>query len=137
LVVTGFVISYTLRINKKEPGFRSCEGRAPPPPLPQFYFTCHILLSIYSLRTVRSRDSQGRVQWQGLVLWMLTLSRTGFICDVIITMQKPTSALDGGEWSASRPDHFTPQRKSPSYPLDRRLGEPQSRPGRSENYPCV
>jgi hypothetical protein len=30
-------------------------------------------------------------------------------------------ALDGGEWSASPPE------KEPWYPLDRRLGEPQSR----------
>jgi hypothetical protein len=40
-----------------------------------------------------------------------------------------TSALDGGEWSASRPGRFTPQGKSPRYPLDRRLGESQSRSG--------
>jgi hypothetical protein len=31
------------------------------------------------------------------------------------------SALFGGEWSASRPGRFTPR-----YPLDRRLGGPQS-----------
>jgi hypothetical protein len=36
-----------------------------------------------------------------------------------------TLALDGGEWSASRP-----QVKSPCYPLDRRLGGPQSHSGR-------
>jgi hypothetical protein len=41
-----------------------------------------------------------------------------------------TSALDGGELSASRPGRFTSQGKSPWYPLDRRLGEPQSRSGR-------
>jgi hypothetical protein len=40
-----------------------------------------------------------------------------------------TSALDGGEWSASRPGRFTLQGKSPWYPLDRRLGGPQSRSG--------
>jgi hypothetical protein len=40
-----------------------------------------------------------------------------------------TSALDGGEWSASRSCRFTPQEKSPRYPLDRRLGRPQSRSG--------
>jgi hypothetical protein len=40
-----------------------------------------------------------------------------------------TSALDGGEWSASRPGRFTP-RESPWCPLDRRLGGPQSRSGR-------
>jgi hypothetical protein len=37
-----------------------------------------------------------------------------------------TSALDGGEWSASRSGRFTPQGKSPWYPLD----GPQSRSGR-------
>jgi hypothetical protein len=40
------------------------------------------------------------------------------------------SALDGGEWSASRTGRFTPQGKSPWYPLDRSLGGPQSRSGR-------
>jgi hypothetical protein len=39
-----------------------------------------------------------------------------------------TSALDGGEWSASRSGRFT-QGKSPRYPLDRRLGGPHSRSG--------
>jgi len=29
-----------------------------------------------------------------------------------------TSALDGGEWLASRPGHFTPWGKSPLYPLE-------------------
>jgi hypothetical protein len=37
-----------------------------------------------------------------------------------------TSAVDRGEWSAS----LYPQGKSPWYPLDRRLGGPQSRSGR-------
>jgi hypothetical protein len=40
-----------------------------------------------------------------------------------------TSALVGGEWSASRPDHALPRRKDPRYPLYRRLGGPQSRSG--------
>jgi hypothetical protein len=40
-----------------------------------------------------------------------------------------TSALDGGEWLTSRPGRFTPQENSPWYPLDRRLGGPQSRSG--------
>jgi hypothetical protein len=40
-----------------------------------------------------------------------------------------TSALDGGEWSASLPGRFHPG-KSPWYPLDRRLGGPHSRSGR-------
>jgi len=41
-----------------------------------------------------------------------------------------TSAVDGGEWSASRPSCFTSKGKSPSYPFGRRLGGPQSRSGR-------
>jgi hypothetical protein len=35
------------------------------------------------------------------------------------------SALNGGEWSASRPCRFTPG-KRPRYPLCRRLGGPQT-----------
>jgi hypothetical protein len=38
-----------------------------------------------------------------------------------------TSALVGGEWSASRPEPRYPQGRRPRYPLDRRLGEPESR----------
>jgi hypothetical protein len=41
-----------------------------------------------------------------------------------------TSVLDGGEWSASCPCHFTPGGKSPWNLLDRRLGGPQSWFGR-------
>jgi hypothetical protein len=41
-----------------------------------------------------------------------------------------TSALDGGEWSASRPGRFTPRERAPGYPLDRRLSVPQSHSGR-------
>jgi hypothetical protein len=42
-----------------------------------------------------------------------------------------TSALDRGERSASRPGRFTPRERHPppSYPLDRRMGAPQSRSG--------
>jgi hypothetical protein len=40
-----------------------------------------------------------------------------------------TSALDGGEWSASRPGRALPPGKDPRYPLYRRLGGPQSRSG--------
>jgi hypothetical protein len=40
-----------------------------------------------------------------------------------------TSSLVGGEWSASCLGHCTPG-KSSWYPLDRRLGGPQSRSGR-------
>jgi hypothetical protein len=42
-------------------------------------------------------------------------------------MHPLTSALDRDVWSPSSPDRFTPQGKSPWYPLDRRLGGPQSR----------
>jgi hypothetical protein len=41
-----------------------------------------------------------------------------------------TSALDGGDWSASRPRRFSPQEKSPRLPLDRLLCGPQSQSGR-------
>jgi hypothetical protein len=40
-----------------------------------------------------------------------------------------TSALDGGKWSTLRPPALPPG-KSPRYPLDRRLGGPQSWSGR-------
>jgi hypothetical protein len=39
-----------------------------------------------------------------------------------------TSALDGSEWSASRPGRFPP-RENPRYLLDRGLGGPQSQSG--------
>jgi hypothetical protein len=39
-------------------------------------------------------------------------------------------ALVGGKWSTARPCRFTPREKSTRYPLDRRLGEPQSQSGR-------
>jgi hypothetical protein len=41
-----------------------------------------------------------------------------------------TSALVGGEWSATRYGCFNPQGNNPQYLFDRRLGEPQSRSGR-------
>jgi hypothetical protein len=40
-----------------------------------------------------------------------------------------TSALDGGEWSATRPGRALPLGNGPLYPLYRRLGGPQSRSG--------
>jgi hypothetical protein len=40
-----------------------------------------------------------------------------------------TSALDEGEWSASRPGRALCPGKGPPYPLNRRLGGPQSRSG--------
>jgi hypothetical protein len=40
-----------------------------------------------------------------------------------------TLELAGSEWLASRPGRFTPGER-PRYPLDRRLGGPQSRSGR-------
>jgi hypothetical protein len=40
-----------------------------------------------------------------------------------------TSALDVGEWSASRPGRALPRRKDPRYPLYGRLGGPQNRSG--------
>jgi hypothetical protein len=38
----------------------------------------------------------------------------------------PPPALDGGEWSSSCPDRFTPQGKTHWYPLDRSMVGPQS-----------
>jgi hypothetical protein len=38
-----------------------------------------------------------------------------------------TSALDGGEWSATRPNRFSPPRKSPLYIFSTSQGWPQSR----------
>jgi hypothetical protein len=46
-----------------------------------------------------------------------------------------TSALVGGEWSASRPCRFTPGERAPRYPFYRRLGGPQSRCGRHGEVP--
>jgi len=43
-----------------------------------------------------------------------------------------TAALEEGEWSAARPGHTLPPRKT-RYPLYRRLGEAQGRSGRAEN----
>jgi hypothetical protein len=40
-----------------------------------------------------------------------------------------TSALDGGEWSVSRPGRALPPGNDAQYPLYRRLGEPQRRCG--------
>jgi hypothetical protein len=40
-----------------------------------------------------------------------------------------TSALDGGEWSTSRPSCFTPKERAPQYPFDWRLSGPQSQSG--------
>jgi hypothetical protein len=40
-----------------------------------------------------------------------------------------TSALDGDEWSGSRPGRPLPPGKDPRYPLDRRLGGSQSQSG--------
>ena len=43
-----------------------------------------------------------------------------------------TAALEGGEWSASRPGRTLPPGKT-RYPLHRRLGGPQGRSGPAEN----
>jgi len=40
-----------------------------------------------------------------------------------------TLALDRGEWSASHLARFTPRKRVSRYPLDGRLGGPQSRSG--------
>jgi hypothetical protein len=47
-----------------------------------------------------------------------------------------TSALVGGECTASRSGHFSPIGEKNRYALDRRLGRPQNRSGQSgENWP--
>jgi hypothetical protein len=46
-----------------------------------------------------------------------------------IALRILTSALEGGERSASRPGLFTPRKRTPWYPLDKRLGGPQSQSG--------
>jgi len=43
-----------------------------------------------------------------------------------------TAALEGGEWSAARPDHTLPLGKT-WYPFYRRLSGPQGWSGRAEN----
>jgi hypothetical protein len=45
-------------------------------------------------------------------------------------MHSLTSALDGGEFSDLHLSRFTAKGESPQYPLDTRLGGPQSRSGR-------
>jgi hypothetical protein len=37
-----------------------------------------------------------------------------------------TLVQGGCEWSASHPDHFSPEERVPLYPSDRRMGGPQS-----------
>ena len=44
-----------------------------------------------------------------------------------------TAALEGGEWSATRPGRTLPPGKT-RYPFYRRLGGPQGRSGRAENH---
>jgi len=43
-----------------------------------------------------------------------------------------TAAIEGGEWSAARPDRTLPPRKT-RYPFYRRLGGPQGWSGQAEN----
>jgi hypothetical protein len=60
-----------------------------------------------------------------------------YVCMYILQVDLAflNSAPNGGDFSVLRPGHFTSVGKSPRYPLDRRLGEPQSRSGhgREEN----
>ena len=44
-----------------------------------------------------------------------------------------TAAIEGGEWSVARPGRTLSPGKT-RYPLYRRLGGPQSRSGRAENF---
>jgi hypothetical protein len=45
-------------------------------------------------------------------------------------MYRSTSELVGGEWSASRPVHFSSAERAPVTHWNRSLGGPQSRSGR-------
>jgi hypothetical protein len=45
-------------------------------------------------------------------------------------MHSLTFTLGGGYWSDLHFGHFTPEKRPPRYPLDRRLGGLQSRSGR-------
>jgi hypothetical protein len=45
----------------------------------------------------------------------------------IIASPFSASVVDGGKWSVSRPGLFTAEEKTPFFPLDTRLGGPQSR----------
>jgi hypothetical protein len=53
-------------------------------------------------------------------------STWGRVVGVVQLQAFLTSALDRGEWSTLRPGRFTPG-KDPRYPLNRRLGSPQSK----------
>jgi hypothetical protein len=50
----------------------------------------------------------------------------GKSCPCSRFIEYDASALDGGEWLASRPSCLTPGRESPHYPLDRKLGAHQN-----------
>jgi hypothetical protein len=78
-----------------------------------------------------SRDCVGEVKGKVVPVLSLAPRHEGVLGEWRYRSTRSlTSALDGGEWSASRPDRFTPQGKRPWYPLDRRLGGPQSCSGR-------
>jgi len=47
------------------------------------------------------------------------------------------AALDGGEWSGSRPDRFIPGKKTPRHPLNRKLGGQKSRSGLSWEWKVI
>jgi hypothetical protein len=52
----------------------------------------------------------------------------GKVVPVFLTEYDAVKALDGGEWSTSRPGRLTPRERAPE--LNRRLSGPQSRSGR-------
>ena len=47
--------------------------------------------------------------------------------ELMVEFNSVNSALDGGEWSNSRPGLFSPRERNPQYPFSGRLGGPQSR----------
>jgi hypothetical protein len=69
--------------------------------------------------------------WEKVKSSLCLINKALFHDDILgcggITPPFFTSALDGGNWSASRPGRFTSGEIVPQYPLDERLGGPQSR----------
>jgi hypothetical protein len=84
-------------------------------------YCCHAvaiicLLSCYLKIKKKAKQSHYMPWWH---LWERRYSSNSFL----------TSALDGGEWSASLPGHALPWGKDPRHPFYRSLGGPQSRSG--------
>jgi hypothetical protein len=92
-----------------------------------------LLFTIYKKRGIQyqSKNQAANIQVnvKGKVSLYLTNAMKVYVGVEVQIHIFLTSALVGGERSASRPCRFTPQGKNPWYPLDRRLDGPQSRSG--------